>query len=538
MKTNFMGKEISGQFTIPSGIVTTNTKVIKKIMEEIPEIGIITTKSIGPEQRAGNREPIITQYAPGCFMNAVGLTNPGYKEFAKQLSELKIPKDKFLLISIFGGNEKEFVEVAKELAPYADALELNLSCPHAKGYGMAIGQDPVAVKEIVSAVKKAVSIPVIPKLTPNTNNLGEISKAAVEGGADGICAINTVGPGEYTVNGSPVLTNKKGGMSGRGVLPIGLKCVKEIREAVDVPIIGCGGISVASDVIAYKDAGANIFGIGSTLAGMSTKEMKEYFAEIEKDIENETNNAISKIKKIDMDFKKFKLVKNEKLADDFSVLTFDEKINVKPGQFFFVWIPGKGEKPFSALDDNPLTLAVHNVGCFTKELVNLTKGAEVFFRGPYGNEVNVEKKEKIIVVGGGTGVASVYQIARDYENTEFFFGARDKDHLYYTDKIKESSPLFISTNDGSVGEKGFVTEILAKRLEELKGENMVFFNCGPLAMIEAVVQIEKQYASEEKIFSSIELMTKCGIGICGACANKKGKRLCVDGPYFGEEKCE
>jgi dihydroorotate dehydrogenase subfamily 1 len=538
MKTKFMGKEISGQFTIPSGIVTTNTKIIQKIINEIPQIGVITTKSIGPEQRAGNREPIITQYAPGCFMNAVGLTNPGYKEFAKQLSELNIPKDKFLLTSIFGGNVEEFVMVAKELAPYSDALELNLSCPHAKGLGMAIGQDPEAVKEIVSAVKTAVNIPVIPKLTPNTNNLAEIAKAAVEGGADAICAINTVGPGEYTVNASPVLTNKKGGMSGRGVLPIGLKCVKEIREAVSVPIIGCGGISIASDVIAYKDGGANIFGVGSTLAGMSTEEMKEYFAELAKDVEEGTNNAVSKIKKVNMDFKKFKLIKNEKLAEDFSVLTFDNKINVKPGQFFFVWIPQVGEKPFSALDDNPLTLAIHNVGCFTKELVNLKEGAEVFLRGPYGKEIMVEKDEKVIVVGGGTGVASVYQIARDYENTEFFFGARDKDHLYYTDKIKEVSPLHISTNDGSVGEKGFVTEILAKRLAELKGEKLVFFNCGPPQMIKAVVQIEKQYASEEKIFSSIEMLTKCGIGICGACANKEGKRLCVDGPYFGENKCE
>jgi len=536
MKTKFLGKEISGEFTIPSGIITTSVSVIEKIANEISQIGVITTKSIGPEPKMGNREPIVTQYAPGCFMNAVGLTNPGYKEFAKQLSQIKIPKDKFLLTSIFGKDADEFVMVAKELAPYSDALELNLSCPHAKGYGMAIGQDPNAVKEIVHAVKEAVDIPVIPKLTPNTNNLAEIAKAAVEGGADAICAINTVGPGEYTVNGSPVLTNKRGGMSGKGILPIGLKCIKEIRDAVSVPIIGCGGISQASDIKAYKNAGASIFGIGSTLAGMSTEQMREYFSELEKDITNETNNATSKIKNVDMSFKKFKLVKNEKLAEDFSVLTFDGKVEVKPGQFFFVWIPQKGEKPFSALNDNPLTLAVHNVGCFTKELVNLKNGDEIFLRGPYGNEVVVRKDEKVILVGGGTGVASVYQIARDYENTEFFFGARDKDHLYYTDKIKECSKLEISTNDGSVGAKGFVTEILKKRLEEIKGEKLVFFNCGPPQMIDAVVEIEKQFAPEEKIFSSIELMTKCGVGICGACANEKGERLCVDGPYFGEKE--
>ena len=335
----FLGKEISGQFTIPSGIIATNIKVVEKLANEIPELGVITTKSIGPEPKPGNREPIITQYAPGCFMNAVGLTNPGYKEFAKQLSQLKIPKDKFLLTSIFGKNAEEFVMVAKELAPYSDALELNLSCPHAKGYGMAIGQDPEAVKEITKAVKAAVSIPVIPKLTPNTNNLGEIAKAAVEGGADAICAINTVGPGEFTSYGSPVLTNTRGGMSGKGVLPIGLKCIKEIHEAVSVPIIGMGGISCADDVKAYETAGATIFGVGSALAGMSTQELKEYFSKLGKDVGEGTNTASGEMKHIDMAFKKFKLVENKKLADDLSILTFDGDVDVKPGQFFFgYWI--------------------------------------------------------------------------------------------------------------------------------------------------------------------------------------------------------
>jgi dihydroorotate dehydrogenase subfamily 1 len=533
----FLGKKISGQFTIPSGIITTNINTIERIMQEIPEIGVITTKSIGPEPKPGNREPIITQYAPGCFMNAVGLTNPGYKEFAKQLSEIKIPENKFLLTSIFGKNVDEFVTVAKELAPYSDGLELNLSCPHAKGYGMAIGQDPEAVKEIVCAVKKAVSIPVIPKLTPNTNNLAEIAKAAVEGGADAISAINTVGPGEFTSHNFPVLSNVKGGMSGKGILPIGLKCVAEIRSVTDVPIIGTGGISCASDVKAYLNAGTNIFGVGSALAGMSTQEMKEYFTKLNEDLEKNTDCASKKLKNINMSFRKFKLVENEKLADDLSILTFDGRISVSPGQFFFVWLPGKGEKPFSALDDNPLTFAIQKKGCLTEELTKLKSGDEIFVRGPYGNKIEPKKEKKIILVGGGTGVASIYQIARDLKNTEFFFGARDKAHLYYKDKIAKCANLYLATNDGSEGTKGFVTEILEKRLEELKGQELIFYNCGPPKMIEAVIEIEKKYASEENIYSSLEFVTKCGIGICGACANEKGERLCVDGPYFkGEMK--
>lgn len=537
MKTNFFGKEISGPFTIPSGIITTNVSIIKKIIKEIPEIGVITTKSIGLEPKLGNREPILTQYAPSCFSNAVGLTNPGADEFAKQLSELFIPKDRFLLISIFGKDENEFVEVAKKLEKYADGFELNLSCPHAKGYGMAIGQDPVMVKQIISAVKKNVKKPVIAKLTPNAPSIAEIAKAAVQGGADGICAINTVGPGYYTVDGNPVLSNKKGGLSGKGIYPIGLKCVKEISEAVSVPIIGCGGVSSASDVIEYQKAGAKIIGIGSTLYGLSTKEMKNYFYELRKDLESKenSNNAEKLLRKeLIMTFKKFKLKENKKIADDLSILVFEGNFEIKAGQFVFLWIPGEGEKPFSVLDTNPLTLLIQKVGCFTEKLIDLKEGTEVYLRGPYGFPIKVKGKPKIILVGGGCGNAALYQIAKDFPNTEMFFGARDKNHLCYTEQIKKYCPLQISTNDGSEGYKGFVTEILEKRLQEIKEKDVLFFNCGPEKMIDAATKVEKKYFSEDKIFNSIDYKTKCGIGICGSCATKDGKRICVDGPFIEE----
>ena len=117
---------------------------------------------------------------------------------------------------------------------------------------MTIGQDPQLVREITAAVKQAVDIPVIPKLTPNVVNIAEIAQAAVDGGADALCAINTVGPGYYTIDGHPVLTNTYGGMSGKGILPIGLKCVREIAAAVDVLIIGCSDINSAEDVQAYQ----------------------------------------------------------------------------------------------------------------------------------------------------------------------------------------------------------------------------------------------------------------------------------------------
>ena len=184
MKTEFPGKSLSGPFTILSGIVTCSANIIQRVFDTIPEVGVLTTKSIGPEPRLGYREPILTQYEPGCFTNAVGLTNPGAERAAELMSALAVPEDRFLLISIFGGSVEEYVAVARIMAPCGDGLELNLSCPHARGYGMAMGQDPDLVREITAAVKQAVDIPVIPKLTPNVPNLGEIAAAAVAGGAD------------------------------------------------------------------------------------------------------------------------------------------------------------------------------------------------------------------------------------------------------------------------------------------------------------------------------------------------------------------
>lgn len=539
----FLGHGISGRFTIPSGIVTTNPRAILKIAKEMPQIGIITTKSIGLEERKGYREPILQQYAPGCFINAVGLTNPGAKEFARQLSEIKpkIPADRFLLISIFGASAEEFSEVARILEPYADGFELNLSCPHAKGYGMAIGQDPELVKEIVVRVKHTIKVPVIPKLTPNTDKLKEITKAAVEAGADAICAINTTGPGYYTFEGIPVLSNKCGGMSGRGILPIGLKRIKEISTVTQgkIPVIGCGGISSAKDVMEYEKAGASIFGIGSALAGMSSKEIMQYFIELDRDLESRTNNAEKLLKENNMEFKKYKLVENKKLADDLSILVFDKGISIRPGQFVFLWLPGFGEKPFSVLDDSPLTLAIQKRGCLTEKLLDLSPGSQVLIRGPYGNEMKVDKNAKIILVGGGCGIAAFYQLAKEVnsKDTESFFGARDMKHVLYLEELTKHSTVWVSTNDGSLGAKGFVSGLLQKRMEEIKQEispskKIIFLNCGPEPMIDAVLPIEEQYAAKENIFCAIDYITKCGIGICGSCASRSGKRICVDGPFI------
>jgi dihydroorotate dehydrogenase electron transfer subunit/dihydroorotate dehydrogenase (NAD+) catalytic subunit len=536
LSTEFFGKTLSGPFTIPSGIVTTAVPIMQYMFDHMPEVGVVTTKSIGLEPREGYREPVLSQYAPGCFVNAVGLTNPGAHKSAEIMAELKVPADRFLLTSIFGGSIAEFVEVAKILAPVSDGLELNLSCPHAKGYGMAMGQDPEMVREIVSAVKAVVDIPVIPKLTPNTPDIAVIARAAEAGGADGFCAINTVGPGYTSAHGHPVLSNGAGGMSGKGILPIGLKCVREIREASTLPIIGCGGVSSADDVRAFQDAGSNLVGVGSTLIGMTTDEIGEYFKTLIADLESGRNRAEGQIQyDVDMSFAPVTLVKNARVCDDITILTFDRKINIQAGEFIFLWVPGVGEKPFSALTDDPFSLVVIDVGLFTHALMDLPEGTQCYVRGPHGIPVDPPEDAKIMAVAGGTGLAAVYQVARDFGNAEVFAGARTAERLYYLDECKQIADVHVATDDGSAGYKGVVTQLLRQRLQGMSDQErdeLVFYNCGPEPMVHAAVAVQREFCRDEQIFSAIDYLTKCGVGICGACAAPDGRRLCVDGPFL------
>lgn len=543
MTFEFLGKRISGPFTIPSGIVTTAPSIIQRIIRDVPAVGVITTKSIGLTPRAGNREPIYSQYSPGNFVNAVGLTNPGAEAALQGLQQLDIPGDRFLLVSIFGGSVEDFVTVAKILEPVADGFELNLSCPHASGYGMAMGQDPTLVAEIVAAVKAAVAVPVIPKLTPNVDDIAHIGQAALDAGADGLCAINTVGPGYTASHGHPVLSNGMGGMSGKGVLPIALKCLRALRTLTDKPLIGCGGFSSADDCRNAMTAGATIVGVGSALTGMDTADIIDYFAALEHDLEHQQDRAETQVRyDIDMSFSPATVVSNDIVCDDISVVTFDRKFNVQAGEYVFAWIPGVGEKPFSCLTDDPLRLAVIDVGEFTHACYTLKPGDTVYFRGPHGTPVEPPEDSRIVCVAGGTGLAAVYQIARDFGSDDMpahiFAGARSADRLYFIPECERIAEVTVATDDGSAGFHGRVTEALEQFLAQMsegERERLVFYNCGPEPMIHAALKVQRAYCPDHRIFSAIDYTTKCGVGICGACAAPDGRRICVDGPFIDWE---
>jgi dihydroorotate dehydrogenase (NAD+) catalytic subunit len=130
----------------------------------------------------------------------------------------------------------------------------------------------------------------------------------------------------------------------------------------------------------------------------------------------------------------------------------------------------------------------------------------------------------------------MYQLARDFGNTEIFMGARSEERLYFIDECDAVSTLHIATDDGSRGHHGVLTELLEQRLNELPAnelENLVFYNCGPAPMVHAAEAVQRKFCAPEQIFNAIDYLTKCGVGICGACDAPDGRRLCVDGPFLG-----
>ena len=140
-----------------------------------------------------------------------------------------------------------------------------------------------------------------------------------------------------------------------------------------------------------------------------------------------------------------------------------------------------------------------------------------------------------MAVAGGTGLAAVYQIARDFGNAEVFAGARSAERLYYLDECRKVAEVHVATDDGSAGYHGVVTELLRERLQAMstqEREQLVFYNCGPQPMVHAAIAVQREFCRPEQIFSAIDYLTKCGVGICGACATPDGRRLCVDGPFL------
>ena len=264
MTIKFLGKTLKNPLVLASGVLGNSFDILERVHEQ--GCGLVTMKSIGPEPRDGHKNPTVMDLGSG-MINAVGLPTPGYLNMENEWQYLETRKFP-IIASIYGGSVKEFQKVAKFVSSKKpDFIEINISCPNSEKHGMIFGVNPESSRDVVLAVKKEINVPLIAKLTPQALDIGEIARACEKAGADAICAINTLGPGMVIDIESqmPILSFKKGGLSGPMIKPVAVRCVYDIYKAVDIPIIGLGGVTTGADAIEMIMAGASLVGIGSAV---------------------------------------------------------------------------------------------------------------------------------------------------------------------------------------------------------------------------------------------------------------------------------
>lgn len=246
-----------------AGVLGMSPAILKRVYDS--GAGAVISKSIGPEPRKGHPNPTLVRVDCGA-LNAMGLPNPGVEYFVEEIKEIKqlgVP----IVASFFGGSTQEFADVAYQLSKAgADALELNASCPNvAEELGM-LAADAGNVEKVTAAVRDETKLPLFVKLSPNVTNIKSIAVAAEWGGADAITAVNTSKGLAIDINlRRPVLANVTGGLSGPAVKPVSLRCVWEVVQAVNIPVIGCGGITNGNDAIEYILAGASGLEVGTAV---------------------------------------------------------------------------------------------------------------------------------------------------------------------------------------------------------------------------------------------------------------------------------
>ena len=235
---------------------------------DLNRLGAIATKGTTREARYGNALPRIAECGNYGMLNSVGLQNPGVDEVIRhEMPALRVVFDGPVLANVSGFSIDEYAYVCERMDKETDAaiLEVNISCPNVHNGGMAFGTSPEAAADVTRAVKAVTTKPVYMKLSPNVTDIAAIARACVDAGADGLCLINTVLGMRIDIRRrQAVLANRYGGYSGPGVFPIALRMVNQVRKACpETPIIGCGGISRAEDVLEMLMAGANAVEIGA-----------------------------------------------------------------------------------------------------------------------------------------------------------------------------------------------------------------------------------------------------------------------------------
>lgn len=268
LAVDLCGVHLPNPLILAAGILGTGAELLERVARA--GAGAVTTKSCGPQPRAGHPNPTVLDWGHG-LINAIGLANPGVERMVTILRDAKSrlePLGVPLIASIFAETAEGFAEVARRVSQARpDFIEVNISCPNvAAEFGRPFASDPDSAAAVTRVVRDATDLPVIVKLSPDVTDITTIARAVEAAGADAIAAINTVAGMVIDVDcGQPILANRVGGLSGPAIRPIAVRCVYEIYQAVDIPVIGLGGVVGGRDAVEMIMAGATAVGIGSAV---------------------------------------------------------------------------------------------------------------------------------------------------------------------------------------------------------------------------------------------------------------------------------
>ena len=262
MKVNIAGVEFNNPVTVASGTFGSGMEYCEYV--DLGKLGAVTTKGVANVPWPGNPIPRIAETYGG-MINAIGLQNPGLDTFVKRDIPFLKQYDTKIIVNVCGRSKEDYVEVVERLADEpVDMLEINISCPNVKEGGIAFGQKAEAAYEITKAVKAVAKQPVIMKLSPNVTDITEMARAVEAGGADVVSLINTLTGMKIDINRRTfAVANKTGGLSGPAIRPVAVRMVYQVANAVQVPIIGMGGIANASDAMEFILAGATAVSVGT-----------------------------------------------------------------------------------------------------------------------------------------------------------------------------------------------------------------------------------------------------------------------------------
>lgn len=281
LTVNLCGVTLPNPTILASGILGLSHEILARVARA--GVGAVTTKSCSLKPRPGYHNPVVLDWGPG-LINAVGLSNPGVEVMVEEIRAAKEQLDTPVIASIFADTIYDFGTVARFISEAEpDLIEVNISCPNIDDrYQQMFAADSYVAAQVTRRVKRNTDVPVLVKLSPNVTDIVQVAQAVVEAGADGITAINSLGPGLIldVETCRPVLAHGTGGVSGPAIRPIAVRCVRDLCRAVDVPVVAVGGVTSGRDVVEMLLVGATAVGIGSAVHYRGMEVFREVCVEL------------------------------------------------------------------------------------------------------------------------------------------------------------------------------------------------------------------------------------------------------------------